>query len=172
MAEDQTEAPNEYAGPDEWPSIGVVYERALREMDIQIKEWEDADNRLKLLLGFIGVVLSLVLSATTNLAAAQWLVRGGAVLAVALLLVAASLALWAYRPQPFRRPPAILGLRTEFLTRTEAETKLAIVDELLHAYAPNREAINKKVRAGLMAQWILLGSFIALAVAVVARVFT
>ena len=125
-----------------------------------------------MLLGFIGVVFAGSLGVTGNLSPGAWPVRLLAGLAVVALLVAGVLAAQAYLPREIHQPPNVRTLRTRFLTRPSAESKLAIVDELLWAYDSNKSVIVQKLGAYRRAQSSFVVSVIFLAVAIVLRLLT
>lgn len=161
---------DESARPDEWASLDLVYEAALAELEAQPKRWEEADGRLRLLLGFIGIILAGALAATgpapQNL---PILVRAPIGLAVGALLLATCISAFAYRPRDFHRPPDVLALRLNDLTREPAETKLAIIDTLLAAYPSNTRAVNDKLSAYRKALWSMVASIILLSSAIILK---
>src|SRR5437764_15404150 len=63
----QARQANQQSGPtasfDDWLTIDVIYTLALRELDAQTKDWDQANDRLRLLIGFVGLI-STALTAT------------------------------------------------------------------------------------------------------------
>jgi hypothetical protein len=165
--------PNEsgdgYASADEWASIDVIYELALREQDAQIAAWEEADGRLRLLLGFIGVIFAGALGVLGNLKPEAWLARPFAGLAICALVLTGLLVFQAYRPRRLHRPPNIQELRINYLTRSPAETKREIIDQLLQVYNLNQDVIAEKLRIYDRAQSLFFGSIVLLAIAILIR---
>jgi hypothetical protein len=160
------------ANPSQWLSVDLIYDLALREIDLQSRDWEEADARLRWLLGFIGVIFAGVLGVTGNLGARDPAVRLIAGSAVFFLLLAAALAFLAYLPRQFHRPPLIRELRTRYLTRSTAQTKLAIVDQLISVYDFNRGIISHKLAVYRRAHHLFLVSLVLLVVAIVVRLVT
>lgn len=159
-----------YAAPEEWASIDLVYEAALSELEFQSKQWEEADSRLRLLLGFIGIIVAGALAAAgqspEKLPDPVALLIGMAVVA---LLVASGISVVAYRPRGFQRPPDVISLRRKYLTRPASETKLAIVDAMLAAYPENTRIITGKLNAYRWALGWLVASIVLLALAINSR---
>ncbi len=159
-----------YAAPDEWASIDLVYEAALSELEFQSKQWEEADARLRLLLGFIGIIVAGALAAAGQ--SPEKLPDPVALLiavAVVSLLVASGISVVGYRPREFHRPPDVIALRIEYLTRSPAETKLAVVDAMLTAYPENTRIIAQKLRAYRWALGWMVASIVLLALAIISK---
>jgi len=106
--------------PDNWTGLDYVHERVLDQLGRQEVRWKEVDDRLRFLLGVIGIVVAagvgfmrssvpavgLSAAAVDPLAVfmPSWL--GSAVIvAIILYLIAGAMAGWAYRPQKFDRPP-------------------------------------------------------------------
>lgn len=159
-----------YAGAEEWASIDLVYEAAVSELEFQSKQWEEADSRLRLLLGFIGIIMAGALAAAgQSPEKLPDLVALLIAMAVVALLAASGLSVVAYRPRGFHRPPDVIALRLEYLTRPPSETKLAIVDAMLAAYPENTRIITEKLKAYRWALWWLVASITLLASAIISK---
>ena len=118
------------------------------------------------------MVFAGVLGVTGNLGAHVVAVRWLAVLAVLFLFAAAILAFLASLPRQFHRPPRIRELRVDYLTRSTAETKLVIVDQLVAVYDLNRDVISQKLGAYRRAYSSFVFSLAVLVLAIVVRLFT
>jgi hypothetical protein len=160
---------SDYAPPEEWASVDLIYDLTLREQDAQLKAWEEADGRLRLLLGFIGVILAGALGVTGNLRPDAGAVRVLAGLAICALVVTGFLAFQAYRPRHLHRPPDVQALRLNYLTRRSAETKLEVVDQFLRVYNLNQDVIREKLSVYTRAQYLFFASVLLLASAILMR---
>jgi len=89
--------------------------------------------------------------------------------AVVSLLVVSGFSIFAYRPRAFHRPPAVIALRLDYLTRPPSETKLAIIDAMLAAYPDNTRIIAEKLRAHRWALCWMVASIVLLASAIISR---
>lgn len=160
----------EYASPEEWRSLDLIYDLALRELDAQASDRELVDGRLGLLLGFIGVIFVGVLGLPGGPDARRLSVQVVSTSSAVLLLVlSAILAFLAYLPREFHRPPSVRGLRLEFLTLLPAQTKLAIVDQALWAYDQNQRILSSKRAVYSRAAWLFMVRLVFLAIAVAGR---
>lgn len=168
----------EYAGPEDWLSIDLVYQNALRQIDAQVKLWEQADDRLRTLLGYVGL-LSVVLGATGQVGTPTTPVTGppveimrySALIGLILLVITGGIAGLAYLPRDLHYPPKLRTLREDYLTRRPEETKLDIVDELIQVYDENQIVINQKLGSYRWAQLIFLAAIVLLACAIAIRLF-
>lgn len=142
--------------PASWLSLDYVHERVLEQLKAQNDRWEAADGRLRLILGLIGVVFAVTIGLIPKPTSAQssteqsllpFLVGAPAFLAVATFLVAGLIAVVAWWPLEFDRPPAPDDLRSEYLTTDPRETKLETIDTILVAYANNERVLEWKFRA-------------------------
>lgn len=117
---------------------------------------ESLDAKAGVILGFAGVLVGF--GATTQPDISQnWVFRAGLGAAV----LAALLAVWAFIPRPYPVLQVRL-LRDEFLTATEAETKLSLLDtqiEMITQAAEGLQVKGRKLSAG--------GASLALAVLLV-----
>jgi hypothetical protein len=143
--------------PDNWYGLDYVHDRISVQLREQSRLWEEADGRLRLILGVIGVVFAATLGllprgsvlVTTPSGPMQeilylpfW-VGALAVTAFVLFSVAGFVALVAYWPRTFSWPPAPESLR-EYVTSDEREIKLLVVDAMLDAYAANGVWLARK----------------------------
>jgi hypothetical protein len=82
-----------------------------------------------------------------------------AIVGLVLFGVAGVLALVAYWPRDFNLPPAPSSLR-KYITTSEREVKLIVLDEMLDAYEGNKVWLGRKF---LAFRWALVISGIATA---------
>jgi hypothetical protein len=144
--------------PSNWLSIAYVHDRVLEQLVAQNDRWEAADGRLRLILGLISVVFAVTIGLVPKTASSAsdqvylpfW-VGAPAVAAAAVFLAAGLIAVRAYWPMEFDRPPAPDALRNEYLTTDPRITTLENVDSILVAYARNEVVLNFKFRAIKMA---------------------
>ena len=170
------EGQGEYAGVPEWLSIDLVYQNALRQIDAQVKRWDQADDRLRTLLGYVGL-LSVVLGATGQISTTPMPTGGPAVeelrysalAALVLLVLAAFIAGLAYLPRTLHYPPNLRTLREEYLTRRPEETKLDIVDELIQVYDENEIVIDQKLGSYRWAQLVFFAAIVLLGIVIAIR---
>jgi hypothetical protein len=160
--------------PANWIGLDYVHDRVVAQLEEQGALWEDADSRLRLILGVIGIVFAVTLGllqrATTIVANASggtttvpmylpFLVGVPAIVGLSLFAVAGVIALVAYWPRDFNLPPAPGSLR-KYITSSEREVKLTVVDEMLEAYEANTLWLGRKF---LAFRWALIITGIATA---------
>ncbi len=145
--------------PDNWYGLDYVHDRISAQLQEQSRLWEEADGRLRLILGVISVVfaatLGLLPRGTITVTGASGPVQEPlllppwvgtlAVAALGLYAVAGVTAAVAYWPRPFSWPPAPEALR-RYITSDEREVKLIVVDALLDAYAANGVWLGRKLQ--------------------------
>jgi hypothetical protein len=145
--------------PDSWRALDYVHDRIAGQLQEQSRLWEEADGRLRLVLGVIGVIFAAILgllpratlTVTTPDGSGQqplylpfW-VGALAVTALAMYAVAGLVAAVAYWPRTFSWPPAPEAMRN-YVTTDPREVKLIVVDEMLEAYAANGRSLASKLR--------------------------
>jgi hypothetical protein len=141
--------------PANWHSLNDVYERVLAQLDAQNDRWESIDGRLRVILGLIGVVFAISSSFAARGTGGPpgeptllpfWV--GTLLIAgLALYFTGGLIALTAYWPLTFHRPPQPADLRNEYLTTDPRITRLEIVDTILLVYPSNEHALQVKFRA-------------------------
>lgn len=159
--------------PDNWIGLDFVYASVAAQLREQGDLWEDADSRLRLILGVIGIVFAVTLGllprasvtvmtangTTTQPQSVPFLVGALAIVGLVMFAVAGLIALIAYWPREFNLPPAPDSLR-KYITSDEREIKLTVVDEMLDAYDVNKLWLGRKF---LAFRWALV--FVAFATA-------
>lgn len=137
--------------PDNWLSLDYVHERVLVQLDAQSDIWDDADERLRLILGVIGIVFAAALglqrTVSPTTAPLPALVGTAAIAAILIFLIAGAIVAVAYWPTPFDRPPKPSSLRDLYLTTDERETKLIVIDSIIAAYNHNEVVLARKIGA-------------------------
>jgi hypothetical protein len=144
--------------PASWIGLDYIHDRVLAQLDQQSKLWEQADGRLRLILGVIGIVfaatLGLLPRGTLTLAAANgsvssvpvllpFLVGASAIAGLVLFAIAGLVAVVAYWPRAFNWPPTPESLR-RYTTTREREIKLTVLDQMLDAYKNNELWLERK----------------------------
>jgi hypothetical protein len=138
--------------PATWVGLDYVHDRVLAQLDQQSKLWEEADARLRLVLGIIGIVFAVTLGLLPRGTAVggplllPFFVGVLAIVGLVLFAVAGLIAVVAYWPRDFNRPPAPASLR-KYITTNEREIKLTVVDEMLDAYDENAAWLGRKFLA-------------------------
>jgi hypothetical protein len=147
--------------PANWLSLEYVHDRVLDQLDAQNARWESADQRLRLILGLIGVVFAITSSFVSRAVASvsspfgpsieplflPFWVGTPLIAGVALYLLAGLIAVVAYWPLKFWRPPEPRLLRDQYLTTDPRLTELETVDTVLLYWEQNEQALNWKLRA-------------------------
>lgn len=159
-----TGAPNDSADAVYLARLDYIHERVLAELDAQESRWRDIDDRLRLILGVIGIVLAVGAgfvrssmpaflpspapgSAPATIIFLPFWVGTSVIVAVILYLIAGGMVAWAYQFQGFDRPirPARMG---QYLLRDGMEAREAkeyVVGTIIQAYSLNQDIINAKV---------------------------
>lgn len=160
--------------PANWLGLDYVHDRVVAQLDEQGDLWEEADGRLRLILGVIGIVFAVTLGLlprgtvtvsnasggmTTEPQYLLFLVGVPAIVGLVLFAVAGVVALVAYWPRDFNLPPAPDSLR-KYITSNEREVKLIVLDEMLDAYEANKVWLGRKF---LAFRWALIITGIATA---------
>jgi hypothetical protein len=161
--------------PATWVGLNYVHDRVLAQLEHQSRLWEEADGRLRLVLGIIGIVFAVTLgllprgSVTVQAETGAlfsgplllpFLVGVLAIVGLVLFAVAGLIAVVAYWPRDFNWPPAPESLR-KYITTNEREIKLTLLDEMLDAYDENGFWLGRKF---LAFRWALVIAGIATAV--------
>jgi hypothetical protein len=151
---------DEPENPDNWIGLDYVHDTVASQLKQQADLWEEANGRLRLVLGVSGLVFAATLGllprgtitvtttqgATSQLILLPFWVGALAVAGLALFFIAGLIATIAYWPRDFNWPPAPSSLR-KYLTTDAREIKLTAVDEMLEAYAKNEVELDRKVLA-------------------------
>jgi len=157
--------------PKNWTGLDYVHDRVMAQLDRQEARWKDVDDRLRFLLGVIGVIFAagggfmksglLVReevspdSATAAVALMPSWIGTAVIFSIGFYVLAGVMAAWAYRPQNFDRPPNPTELRASYVTENEKIAKIELIDMILLAYDLNEPRIRAKfswfARAYLMA---------------------
>jgi hypothetical protein len=160
--------------PANWVGLNYVHDQVAAQLKEQSDLWEEADNRLRLILGVIGIVfavtLGLIPRGTVSVPSAEggaatvpqllpFFVGVPAIVGLVLFGVAGVVALVAYWPRDFNLPPAPDSLR-KYITSNEREIKLTVLDEMLDAYEANKVWLGRKF---LAFRWALIITGIATA---------
>jgi hypothetical protein len=140
--------------PANWLSLDYVHDRILEQLDAQNARWEAADGRLRLILGLISVVFAVTIglvpktaSAATEQVYLPFWVGAPPIAATGVFLTAGLIAVSAYWPMKFSRPPAPDELRDKYLTTDPSITKLETIDTILLAYSRNEVVLTFKFLA-------------------------
>ncbi|MBI2755565.1 MAG: hypothetical protein HYX52_02545 [Chloroflexi bacterium] len=143
--------------PENWIGLDYIHDQVVAQMEEQSKLWENADGRLRLILGVIGIVFAAVLGllprgTITVMTAAGPITEpqyvpfwtgSAAIAAIGCFATAGVIATVAYWPRDFNWPPAPDSLR-KYLTTDPREIKLTVLDEMLTAYDQNRVWLGRK----------------------------
>jgi len=167
--------------PASWIGLDYVHDLVLAKSEQQLKLWEEADGRLRLILGVIGIVFAVTLGllprGTITVAAENgvtstvpvllpFLVGALAIAGLVLFALAGVVSVVAYWPRGFNRPPAPSGLRKNIITN-EREIKLAVLDKMLDAYESNELWLERKFVAFRLALVITAMAAAALGASVI-----
>jgi hypothetical protein len=142
--------------PANWIGLNYVHERLDAQLSTQARLWDEADGRLRTILGIIGVVFAATLgllprgaslssAGTVDQASVSYLVGAPAQLAILLYFAAGLCALIGYWPRSFNWPPAPESLR-KYVTTDERIIKLYVFDRMLLAFDQNAKRIGLKFR--------------------------
>jgi hypothetical protein len=143
--------------PRSWVGLHFILERLDTQLATQAKLWEEADGRLRTILGVIGIVFAATLgllprgagSPSDGLAQVQpsvpYLVGAPAQLAIGLYFLAGLCALFGYWPRHFNWPPAPDSLR-KYLTTDPRVIELYTVERMLLAFDQNASKIGLKFK--------------------------
>lgn len=127
----------------------LILEKVERQVDVQLEAIERLDTKLSVVLGFCGVIISLVLQAEKL----PMGFRGGLVILSLTMLV----ALWAYGACNVHRDPEPHFLVEHYWDEEQTVVNRALVGGLLGSYARNASTIESKVSA---LKWTLGGTAI------------
>ena len=133
--------------PEELPSLELVLEQVEKQLHLQWQHWDQVDGRLRLLLGFVGAIFVAILAFAGRGDALPRAATGLAVASVGLLIVSGVIAGLAWLPREFQLPPYPRALREDYVVRSIATTRLAVVDIIVEAYDRNQRRIEQKLGA-------------------------
>jgi hypothetical protein len=141
--------------PANWVGLDYLHDRLDAQLSIQAKLWEEADGRLRTILGIIGIVFAATLGLLPRGAGIDvtgpsqahlpYLVGVPAQLAIGLYFLAGLCALFAYWPRRFNWPPAPDSLR-KYLTTDPRVIKLYAFERMLLAFDQNAANIGMKFK--------------------------
>jgi hypothetical protein len=158
--------------PSSWIGIDFVFTEVSAQLTQQQKLWEEADARLRLILGVISIVfavtLGLIPRGTVTVPASDgrllnepmylpFFVGTLAILGLCLFGLAGFIVVVAYWPRNFSWPPRPESIR-EYVTTDEREIKLTVLDTMLDAYEANAVWVGRKF---LAFRWALVLAGIA-----------
>lgn len=139
--------------PENWFSLDYVHEQVLAQLQAQSDLWDAVDGRLRLILGFIGIVFAAAIGLQRAVPVATgpsgpvllpfW-VGAAAAVAVMVYLIAGLIVAVAYWPTPFDRPPKPDALREQYLLADPRQTKLDVIDTIIEAYNRNTAPLARK----------------------------
>jgi len=147
--------------PANWVGLDYVHATVAGQLKAQSDLWEEADGRLRLILGVIGIIFAVTLgllprgtitvsnpngTTTTEPQALSFFVGTAAIAGLVMFAAAGLIALVAYWPREFNLPPAPDSLR-KYITTSEREIKLTVLDEMLDAYDANKLWLGRKFLA-------------------------
>jgi hypothetical protein len=173
--EGQVNQADDVEDPETWLSLDYIHEQVQAQLELQSKDWEAVDARLRLILGVISIVFAAAAAfqraaSASGGAPLPFAVGATAILAVIFFLAAAVVATLAYWPSDFDRPPKPHELRELYLTTDPREVKLTVIDSILLAYTGNQEIIERKIIAFKRAFWLTAVASSLLGVALVVQV--
>jgi vacuolar-type H+-ATPase subunit I/STV1 len=135
-----------------YPSARVIAELAREAQRQQLHSIEALDSKAATLIGFGGVLLGLVFSA--SVATRHW--NGVLTVGVSLLALGIAGLLLLLFARRYRYNPNILALRRDYLEQAEELTLKAAIESIESALVLNADVLKWKVR--------LLNAFAAIAV--------
>jgi hypothetical protein len=140
--------------PNNWTGLDYVHERVMGQLDRQEARWKEVDDRLRFLLGVIGVIFAagggfmknglLVRDDPATVALMPSWIGSTVILSIVFYLLAGAMAAWAYRPQTFDRPPNPTEMRASYVTADPKIAKIELIDMILLAYDLNEPRIEAK----------------------------
>lgn len=164
-------------GPKTWKSLDLIYDQVTEKLESQSSNWDRLDDRLRWILGVIGIVFAAALTLRAGGSAGApipvpWWVALPAVVAVVVFLVAAWIVWRAYQIGHFNRPPNPVSLRDEYLLSDSRQTKLDIIDSINQAFNQNLVTIEKKADAFSWAFGVSAFATVLLGFAVIGQVLS
>jgi hypothetical protein len=144
--------------PASWIGLDYVHDLVLATLQQQLQLWEEADGRLRLILGVIGIVfvvtLGLLPRGTVTIAAENgvttsvpvllpFAVGALAIAGLGLFALAGLVAVVAYWPRGFNWPPAPRSLR-KYISTNERQIKLTVLHQMFDAYESNDVWLKRK----------------------------
>jgi hypothetical protein len=129
-------------GEAAYPSLGLIHELALRQLEGRVERIDALDSKLGALLGFTAIVLALLLNSDVVLGRWNWITTVGA----SLLLLGLLLLFFAFAARISRLDPDLRALREQHTSRSPVETRLQIIDAAIDAVHENDVVIVWKSR--------------------------
>ena len=140
--------------PENWTGLDYVHDRIMAQLDRQEARWKEVDDRLRFLLGVIGIIFAagggfmkngLLVKDTSSMDAfmPSW-IGTTVILSISSYVLAGAMAAWAYRPQKFDRPPKPVEMRADYVTDDPRNAKIELIDMILLAYDVNEARIDAK----------------------------
>jgi hypothetical protein len=132
----------ERQGEAAYPSLELIYELALRQLEGRLERIDALDSKLGALLGFVAVVLALLLNSDFVVGRWSWATTAG----TSLLLLALLVLFLAFAARTLRRDPDLRVLRWQHVGRPIEETQFGVIDTVIDAINKNDTMIVWKSR--------------------------
>jgi hypothetical protein len=122
------------------PSLSILAEQVASEREVMNAHAESLDAKAGVVLGFAGVLVGLGATAQSVIAKNAVFQAG-----LAVAVVAALMAAWAFLP---RKYPVVqvYPLRNKYLTASEDETRLKLLDTQIKMITESSELVKRKGR--------------------------
>ena len=140
------------------PSLKILLDQVAAERETMNAHAESLDGKAGVILGFAGVLVGLGATAQAAISTNAVFQSG-----LAVAVVAAGLAAWAVLPRPYP-VMQVLPARQKFLTASESETQLQLLDLQIEMVVEAAEQVKRK---GSRVRWSVTCLAIAAALVVI-----
>lgn len=148
-------------------SPDLIYEVTKDAIAFQQTQRASMENKANTLMGFAGVVFTILVGATTTLQKTRPLAQQVVIICVILFAISVILSLIIIWVRKYRTDPNPAALAEKYLDKPETEVKLQIISNMLDAWKANAETLKLNSSLLVAAFAIQALAFLLLAAAIV-----
>lgn len=135
--------------PNNYPSLDVALQEAKEAVDEQIEEIDAIDDKVGTILGFTGIIFSVIVGSNFRSIYSFWSMTPNWSLylllgAIFLVLLSISLNVWAYRVKDYSAGPNPEKLIDNYAKKNKKWVKAKLVAIYIKAYEGNEETVEGK----------------------------
>jgi hypothetical protein len=177
---DPKSKPNDPRSVPQYPSLDFIFDEVSRQVDRQFAQIDFLNTKAGILLGFSGVILTLILASAGTLVSTgtnpawtwNWVTFPSIIGATVCAILAMIAALMAYGVRKFRWDPQPRNLAEQYLHKSSETTKLQLLSNKIQTLEENDHIVSKMAHQVSISQGILLVDGILVALAIISVLFS
>jgi len=119
-------------------TLKIIYESVKEQLNLQIQLIDSLDTKAGVLIGFNGIILSIMLTLYNKVFIPLFIVG------VIFFLVSMLIAYMGYKTEKFRRDPDPKKLRIKYSSKTVREITEVLIDNMIASFEENSNKIKQK----------------------------